>query len=503
MKLNNCKTNNHTRRGIALMLVMVAVLVTGSMAVAYFGSRDNSIAISSNVEASARARAVAESGLNLAVAILETDSDWRTQHADGVLLDAFSFGGGEITVTIYDSETNLPPTESTNKVTISILSSIGGISQTTVATAIIIPYEEEFDLDYSEYAIFSQSEISIQGAGSIQQWTASPLASLQNPLQIGTLATNPMSVQIDSQRQHSNLLLHTPSNASAMISSSISSSFGLSNVLPFLDPPLPPTLNKELVFSDKHKSSGRIDDFLDIQDGSYEIDELHLFGKKTLYIHGDVTLTIHDELILKNASIILADDATLTLHINGDVRIDSSYIGNEDQSINSWSDPSRVKLYGHDDSDWEIGGSSTIKGEMYAPECDIEFRGIATLCGRVAADDVSLLGASRLLYDKTLDHGGFGDVTSSLYNEDETLLTSIQKLNRLDPILIDALYESANVSENNTFQSWPDWWSTPTERPNEVVYTLLVYGMDAHRWESLAKDARRALGSSLALVNDK
>ena len=48
------------RRGIALMLVMVAILVTGAMAVAYFGSRDNSIAISRNVEASTRARVVAE-----------------------------------------------------------------------------------------------------------------------------------------------------------------------------------------------------------------------------------------------------------------------------------------------------------------------------------------------------------------------------------------------------------------------------------------------------------
>ncbi|HIN09677.1 MAG TPA: hypothetical protein EYM64_03780, partial [Phycisphaerales bacterium] len=66
------------RRGIASMLVMVAILVTGAMAVAYFGSRDNSIAISRNVEASTRARVVAESGLDLAVAILQTDADWRT-----------------------------------------------------------------------------------------------------------------------------------------------------------------------------------------------------------------------------------------------------------------------------------------------------------------------------------------------------------------------------------------------------------------------------------------
>ena len=60
------------RRGIALMLVMVAILVTGAMAVAYFGSRDNSIAISTNIRSSSKARILAESGLDLAVAILET-----------------------------------------------------------------------------------------------------------------------------------------------------------------------------------------------------------------------------------------------------------------------------------------------------------------------------------------------------------------------------------------------------------------------------------------------
>jgi len=150
MNLNNFKTSKHNRRGIALMLVMVAILVTGTMAVAYFGSRDNSIAISSNVEASARARAVAESGLDLAIAILETNSDWRTQHTDGVILDSFAFGGGEITLTVYDSETDLPPTETTNKVSITILSSVGGIAQITAATATIIPYEEEYDVEHNQ-----------------------------------------------------------------------------------------------------------------------------------------------------------------------------------------------------------------------------------------------------------------------------------------------------------------------------------------------------------------
>jgi len=215
--------NQPVRRGIALMLVMVAILVTGSMAVAYFGSRDNSIAISSNVEAAARARAVAESGLDLAVAILETDSDWRVQHVDGVILDSFAFLGGKITLTIIDTVTDLPPTESTNKVEITILSSVGGITQTTKATATIFPDEEEFDVDYSEFALFSQSQLTIRDVASVQQWVASPLGTQQNPIQIGTLAASPMSVQINSWGQNSELELHTLSTSSSMVSSSMTS----------------------------------------------------------------------------------------------------------------------------------------------------------------------------------------------------------------------------------------------------------------------------------------
>ena len=86
--MNNEHTQSNTvdRRGIALMLVMIAVLVVGGMSVAYFGSRDNSIAISKNVSSASRARIAAESGLDLAIAILETNADWRNNHVNGIIL---------------------------------------------------------------------------------------------------------------------------------------------------------------------------------------------------------------------------------------------------------------------------------------------------------------------------------------------------------------------------------------------------------------------------------
>ena len=73
------------------MLVMVTILVSGTMAIAYFGSTDNSVEIGTNIQSAAKARAVAESGLEVAIAILETKTQWQTQHVDGVLLSAFKW----------------------------------------------------------------------------------------------------------------------------------------------------------------------------------------------------------------------------------------------------------------------------------------------------------------------------------------------------------------------------------------------------------------------------
>ncbi len=487
------------------MLVMIAILVTGSMAVAYFGSRDNSIAISSNVEAASRARAVAESGLDLAVAILETDADWRTHHIDGVVLDAFAFGGGLITLTVLDSETNLPPDESTNKVEITILSSVDGIAQITQASATIIPSEDEFDVDYSEFALFSQSQLTIRDVASVQRWAASPLGAEQSPLRIGTLATGPLSVEINSWAQSSDLELHTLANASSMITSSMSSRHTLPDSPPFPYPPSIPTDSVVLVEEHTPRNSSHFNhwahnftqgfsnssyrnvEYTDIHEGSYSTESLVLGSNQPLRIFGNVTITIDDEFKPTGATIELAQDASLTIHVGGDVEIRSSYIGNENHKTNSWSDPSRVQLYGHNDSDWELRGNTTIKGEIYAPDSEIALSGLATLCGRIAADSIAMRGASRLLYDPTLDHGGYADSSSLLFNEDGTLQQGVQQLSQLDPVLIDSLEQVAIAVLGGTYQQFDDWWSEPTQRPHEVVYVLTMYGVDARRWEFLAR----------------
>ncbi|MDP7006248.1 MAG: hypothetical protein QF718_08580 [Phycisphaerales bacterium] len=494
------------RRGIAMMLVLVAILVTGGMAVAYFGSRDNSIAISSNVEQSIRARTIAESGLDLAVAILETNTDWRTNHIDGVILNDYQVGDGSITITVMDSETEEPPTESTYEVNITVNSVIAGLSQSTQANAVIIPADEEFDVDFSEFAIFTRSGLSIQEIASVRNWSASPMASTQQMLQIGTLSTNPMSVRVNTWRNNNQLQLHTPQNASSMITTMMNSE-EFSDVPPFPNPPPSPLDNHAFVLDNENQEYNSLNDWshnflsgysdyfnnvfnsFNIGEGNYITEEIDL-SWHNIKIHGDVVVTVESDFELNNTTILLTEDATLTIHARGNVDIKSSYIGNENRSIQSWMDPTRVQLFGHGDSEWDIRGYSTIKGEIYAPNSEFEARGVSTICGRIAADEVSLRGASRVLYDQSLNQGGFADENSSLYDDDGTLHPEVQQLVELDPVLINSIQEAlhANIDDN---QTWRDWRIEATDRPNEVIYVLLVYGVDARRWERLARQARR------------
>ena len=82
------------RRGMAMLLVMICMATATILASAYLASRENSPAIAENVQNTAAARWSSLSGLEMTVAMLETEFDWRTHAAnDGMLLSDHPMGG--------------------------------------------------------------------------------------------------------------------------------------------------------------------------------------------------------------------------------------------------------------------------------------------------------------------------------------------------------------------------------------------------------------------------
>ena len=47
-----------------------------------------------------------------------------------------------------------------------------------------------------------------------------------------------------------------------------------------------------------------------------------------------------------------------------------------------------------------------------------------------------------------------------------------------------------------------DWRNEPTERPNDVVYILVVYGVDTRRWEEIAREIRHQNSSRFDAEDD-
>ena len=93
-----------------MMMVLVSLALATILASAYLASRDNSVVIGQNATASAAARWAALSAMETTVAVLQTETDWRTNHIDGVLIENYPLAGALITITARDQETGAPPT---------------------------------------------------------------------------------------------------------------------------------------------------------------------------------------------------------------------------------------------------------------------------------------------------------------------------------------------------------------------------------------------------------
>jgi hypothetical protein len=86
------------RRGVALALVLIAAVVAFVISSAYLTSQSTAITISQNVQDQAQARYVAESGLRIAAAYVQSSSSWRNDQVHGTWVTDAPYGPGTFSV---------------------------------------------------------------------------------------------------------------------------------------------------------------------------------------------------------------------------------------------------------------------------------------------------------------------------------------------------------------------------------------------------------------------
>ncbi len=89
-------------RGVAVMLVIIAMVMCTVLAMSFLSAHQTSTAIAMNVRNESLARAAAESGLDLTAEYVRANHDWRARFNEGIWIENEPFGGGAFSVAVYD-----------------------------------------------------------------------------------------------------------------------------------------------------------------------------------------------------------------------------------------------------------------------------------------------------------------------------------------------------------------------------------------------------------------
>jgi hypothetical protein len=93
--------NPSSRRGIAYLLVLIAVAAGFTLACGLLTSQGMTLPLSRNMTHRAEAKTIAETGLQMAMAYVMSDPNWRNAKPQGAWVQNQSFGGGTFTIQGY------------------------------------------------------------------------------------------------------------------------------------------------------------------------------------------------------------------------------------------------------------------------------------------------------------------------------------------------------------------------------------------------------------------
>jgi hypothetical protein len=420
---------------MAMLLVLISLMVATVLTTAYVASRDNSGVIGRNIASSAQSRWLAESGLELGVAVLETDCDWRTQHVNGKLLDDYLLNDGMIDIDMIDIATNLPPTSSTEDVELTCIGMVGGVQQIATATA-HVPLENggTVDIDLSEFAVFGKDKISLANTATVTRWPKASLSALGRRVAIGTDATAPSSVSVQNSAAFMDTTLyHGPGVSSSLVSIANTTRLATTGFADFIPMPLAPDSGVGIVLplsplkivagastisANRAYTRIEVDNATLTTNGTINLvssSDIILTKNAKIVVNGNLTMVAGQNLVVEESSIELGPAGKLTLYAGNTLTMTDGYIGDQrTTSVRdntggaSWMDPDRVQIFRTPSPlgatmTWTMDKNSVAKANVYAPKVKFQMKKQSALYGRVAAQEVSLIDEAAVFYDHSLD----------------------------------------------------------------------------------------------------
>lgn len=516
--MNRTRRTSRHDRGVALLLVLVTMATATTLTIGWLATQDNATLIGRNVVATAEARSVASSGLDLAVSVMQTETQWRTMHQSGMLFESIRLGGGTVDLHLLDPTTNLPPTEDSMEIHAVSTATIGSITQSVAAYVSLLEDEdgESMQQDVSGFAIFSLSTIEINDNATVTRWHAAPASAMGRRIAMATASNTSRSVRIgDNAAAIDTTLYHEQDHSAALMINS--TAFQVDSVeLPWdlslegaVDPlPTAPSMNAG---SSRRQVNRSTPDSMRL--GSNQVlritpatplivaGDLQMDPGSRIIVEGTSRMKVGGMLRMDRASIELQAAATLEAQISGGIVLVDSSIG----STEAWMNPKRITLSsGSGDSishEWSLHGDSQITGSVEGRAIDLHMHERSIVRGRIAANSITLDDDSKLLYDHGLANGMSQPKAGRLLQMARSMTTGSSRRSSSPLGLVSSrFFESLldrddgrpgrrlrNRAARRIARQWTRPWNeTPTPRTVPLECRMLTHGMDACCWESMA-----------------
>ena len=521
--------------GIAMMLVLFSVTIATILATAYLVSRDNSLAISRNSSAASRARWAALSGLETAVAILQTDTDWRANHTNGMLLDGYPLAGATVTATALDIETDQAPNPDSEYLRVLAMAEVDTNDDGTAEgrqSAVLLAYvprvaEPHVAVDLAEFAIFVRDTMEMSSNSTVARWATAPLSKLGGRVNIGTHAQGSADIELNDNAVCVDCTVYHSIGASGTLvrnngGPSISQ-IGLPFLIPFPASPdhgqadpsggMPNlTLNSDTATkssNDRYYTIVVENDSRWTLQGDITIvvdNDLRIRTDSTVIIDGNVTLVVFEDLEMNLGSIEVTPGSSLTFFNGDNATLTNAYIGElrsdnvrDNTGYEEYMDPLVIRVLTIEDTphtvrEWHLWGNSVMKASLYGETLKFVLHQNSALYGRMAGKRFALWGNGAFYYDPAHDErAGYTMPDSNLYEDDGSLVAAYFGGFTLDPDSLQALADTTGmviIANGGTVAPLggppppPDPpLGDPTPRPVPVESILVTFGSDMSLWE--------------------
>jgi len=450
------------RRGVAVVLALVAVSVATLLGLTIATSSDATVSTSGNLSKSAEARAAALSGVDLAQALLATKNA-ESLAASSVLFDGLELNGAKVRAELRDAETGLAIGHATSAVEIVVRSQIGDCMQ--VARSIgRLPADPgtRADLDCSEFALLGTESVAVASGALVAPWSASPLSALREPVRFGTTPGDGRGVSVaDGAAVHGCVELRRGAfagdreEADAMLAEK---HCAVPAPLHVPASPLPerpegvaavPSIVLDGIVTQTLAASGdaRVPSrgFMNIR-GTVQIDvggNLFIERGARVLVEEAAVLVVRGNAVFEAAAVEVSPGGSLTLVVVGDLTLDGAYLGGARSDPNEGCDASgaapydggaaRTVVFGASSRRVLVTDGSVIKGQVYAPESRVDIENRSAVYGRLLGRTVTLHEGTGLFYDPALDRRiGWTSPTSGVWESESTPRAEVLEVDRLD-----------------------------------------------------------------------